>query len=121
MLYTPEQKRRRDESVWTLVQGVLAPIQFLIFLVSLGLVIRCLVTGEGEFAALMSVVVKTFDPVHHHAHRLHLGKGCIWTVPVCTRFLLGRRLQHAGTWVAHCLLSARQKTPIFSKNSLPNF
>jgi hypothetical protein len=33
MLYTPEQKIRRDESVWTLVQGILAPVQFLIFLV----------------------------------------------------------------------------------------
>lgn len=59
MLYTPEQKIRRDESVWTLVQGILAPVQFLIFLVSLALVVRCLMTGEGENMALYSVVVKT--------------------------------------------------------------
>lgn len=81
MLYTPEQKRRRDESVWTLVQGVLAPIQFLIFLVSLGLVIRCLVTGEGEFAALMSVVVKTLT-----LYTIMLT-GCIWEKAVFGQYL----------------------------------
>ncbi len=59
-LYTPEERRRRDESVWTLVQGILAPVQFLIFLVSLFLVLRYLQTGEGAFAATVSIVVKTF-------------------------------------------------------------
>ena len=59
-LYTPDERQRRDESVWTIVQGVLAPLQFLVFLVSLGLVIRTLVTGEGAFAADVSIVVKTF-------------------------------------------------------------
>ena len=34
-LYSPEERQRRDASVWTLVQGVLAPVQFLAFLVSL--------------------------------------------------------------------------------------
>ena len=34
-LYTLEERKRRDESVWTLVQGILAPIQFLVFLVLL--------------------------------------------------------------------------------------
>ena len=58
-LYTPEQRRRRDASVWTYVQGVLAPLQFLVFLVSLALVIRYLATGEGETAATISIVVKT--------------------------------------------------------------
>jgi 3-vinyl bacteriochlorophyllide hydratase len=58
-LYTPEQRRRRDATVWTLVQGVLAPLQFLVFLVSLGLVLRFLSTGEGQAAATVSVVVKT--------------------------------------------------------------
>lgn len=58
-LYTPEQRRRRDESPWTLVQGVLAPVQFLIFLISLGLVLRFLITGNGAEAATASVVVKT--------------------------------------------------------------
>jgi hypothetical protein len=50
-LYTPEQRRRRDDSRWTLVQGILAPLQFLVFLVSLGLVLRFLVTGNGYGAA----------------------------------------------------------------------
>ncbi len=58
-LYTPEQRRRRDASRWTLVQGVLAPLQFVVFLVSLGLILRYLATGEGAFAAHASIVVKT--------------------------------------------------------------
>ena len=58
-LYTPEERRRRDDSVWTLVQGVLAPLQFLVFIISLGLVIRTLTTGEGAFAADTSIIIKT--------------------------------------------------------------
>jgi 3-vinyl bacteriochlorophyllide hydratase len=58
-LYTAQERVRRDESVWTIVQGVLAPVQFLVFLVSLGLVIRTLTTGEGAFAADVSIVIKT--------------------------------------------------------------
>jgi 3-vinyl bacteriochlorophyllide hydratase len=50
---------RRDRSRWTIVQGVLAPVQFLVFLVSLGLILRFLATGEGETAAHVSVVAKT--------------------------------------------------------------
>ncbi len=59
-LYTVEQRARRDQTVWTLVQGILAPVQFLVFLVSLGLVLRYLSTGNGEFAATISIVIKTF-------------------------------------------------------------
>lgn len=58
-LYTAEERRRRDASPWTLVQGVLAPVQFLVFLVSLGLVLRYLANGEGHDAAVVSIVVKT--------------------------------------------------------------
>ena len=58
-LYSPEERARRDASVWTLVQGILAPVQFLIFLVSLFLVLRFLATGQGGDAAAISVVVKT--------------------------------------------------------------
>lgn len=58
-IYTPEQRRRRDQSPWTIVQGVLAPAQFLVFLVSLALVVRFLATGEGAEAATISVVIKT--------------------------------------------------------------
>jgi 3-vinyl bacteriochlorophyllide hydratase len=72
LLYTPEQRRRRDASVWTLVQGVLAPIQFLVFLVSLALVLRFLATGEGQTAATVSIVVKTF------ALYTIMITGCIW-------------------------------------------
>jgi 3-vinyl bacteriochlorophyllide hydratase len=59
-LYTPEQRLRRDATRWTVVQGILAPTQFLVFLVSLGLVLRALLTGEGLQAASISVVLKTF-------------------------------------------------------------
>ena len=58
-LYTPEQRRRRDASPWTIVQGVLAPVQFAVFLVSLFLILRYLATGEGLLAANVSIVVKT--------------------------------------------------------------
>ncbi len=58
-LYTEEQRARRDASRWTLVQGILAPTQFLVFLVSLWLVLSYLLTGEGLLAANVSVVVKT--------------------------------------------------------------
>jgi 3-vinyl bacteriochlorophyllide hydratase len=58
-LYTDEERRRRDRSPWTLVQGVLAPLQFLVFLVSVILILRYLATGEGFAAATASVVVKT--------------------------------------------------------------
>jgi 3-vinyl bacteriochlorophyllide hydratase len=59
-LYTPEEQRRRDETLWTLVQGLLAPFQFVVFLVSITLVLRCLYTGDGTFAADASVIAKTF-------------------------------------------------------------
>jgi len=58
-LYTDEERRRRDASPWTLVQGVLAPLQFLVFLVSTLLVWRYLSSGEGAALATASVVVKT--------------------------------------------------------------
>jgi 3-vinyl bacteriochlorophyllide hydratase len=58
-LYTPEERLRRDASPWTLVQGILAPVQFLVFLVSLALVLRYFLTGEGAEAAAVSIVIKT--------------------------------------------------------------
>ena len=58
-LYTPEERRRRDASPWTLVQGILAPVQFLVFLVSLALVLRYIWTGEGFTAASVSIIIKT--------------------------------------------------------------
>lgn len=59
MLYTPEERVRRDATKWTLVQGILAPVQFVVFLISLGLVLRYLGTGDGYAAATVSVVIKT--------------------------------------------------------------
>ena len=58
-LYTPEQRKRRDETKWTLVQGILAPLQLFAMLISVVLVLRYLKTGEGLFAANVSVIVKT--------------------------------------------------------------
>jgi 3-vinyl bacteriochlorophyllide hydratase len=58
-LYSPEQRQRRDTSRWTLVQAILAPVQFGIFLISVALVARYLMTGEGFALATVSVVVKT--------------------------------------------------------------
>lgn len=58
-LYDADQRARRDATPWTLVQGILAPLQFLVFAISLALVLRTLSTGEGAFAANISVVVKT--------------------------------------------------------------
>jgi 3-vinyl bacteriochlorophyllide hydratase len=80
-LYTPEQRRKRDATRWTLVQGVLAPAQFLVFLVSLALVLRTLATGEGMTAAAASVVVKTL-----FLYAI-MVTGAIWEKEVFGRYL----------------------------------
>jgi 3-vinyl bacteriochlorophyllide hydratase len=80
-LYSVEERHRRDESPWTIVQGVLAPIQFVIFLVSLGLVVRYLATGEGYAIAAASVVVKTV------ALYAIMITGSIWEREVFGRYL----------------------------------
>lgn len=58
-LYTPEQRARRDATKWTLVQGILAPVQFLVCIASAVLVLRFLATGDGLWIANLSVLVKT--------------------------------------------------------------
>lgn len=80
-LYTPEERARRDSSVWTLVQGILAPVQFVIFLVSLFLVLRFLSTGEGAEAATISIVVKTL------ALYTIMVTGAIWEKVVFGKYL----------------------------------
>lgn len=80
-LYTPAQRARRDATVWTPVQGVLAPIQFLVFLLSLGLVIYSLRTGEATDWALASVVAKT------GLLYLIMLTGCIWEKVVFGQYL----------------------------------
>jgi 3-vinyl bacteriochlorophyllide hydratase len=71
-LYTPEQRARRDATRWTLVQGLLAPLQFLVFAVSVALVLRYLATGEGFAAATASVLLKTL------LLYTIMVTGCIW-------------------------------------------
>ena len=58
-LYSVDERARRDATIWTLVQGILAPIQFVVFLVSLALVGRFLITGAGYDLATYSIIAKT--------------------------------------------------------------
>lgn len=81
-LYTPEQRRRRDSTRWTLVQGILAPVQFAIFLASLFLVLRYLATGEGYEAATYSIIAKTC------ALYLIMVTGSLWEHAVFGKYLL---------------------------------
>ncbi|SFK66365.1 2-vinyl bacteriochlorophyllide hydratase [Methylocapsa palsarum] len=83
-LYSPEERRRRDASPWTMVQGILAPVQFAIFLVSLGLVLRYLATGAGLSLAIASIVVKTL------ALYAIMVTGSIWEKAVFGRYLFAR-------------------------------
>ena len=80
-LYTVAQRARRDASVWTLVQGILAPVQFVIFLVSLFLVLRFLNTSVGAEAATISVVIKTL------ALYTIMITGAIWEKVVFGKYL----------------------------------
>ncbi len=80
-LYSVEERARRDASVWTLVQGILAPVQFAIFLISLVLVLRFLSSGDGAAAAATSVVVKTL------ALYTIMITGAIWEKAVFGRYL----------------------------------
>lgn len=81
-LYTPSQRKRRDESVWTLVQGILAPLQFLVFLISVWLVVRYLVTGIGYDIAAYSIVLKTVVLL------TIMVTGAIWEKVVFGQYLL---------------------------------
>jgi 3-vinyl bacteriochlorophyllide hydratase len=83
-LYSAEEKRRRDATPWTLVQGILAPVQFLAFLVSLGLVLRYLASGEGLWIATCSVVIKTL------LLYAIMITGSIWERVVFGRYLFAR-------------------------------
>lgn len=80
-LYTYEQRLRRDSSPWTLVQGILAPVQFVVFLISLALVIRYLTTGAGLDLAKQSIVLKTL------ALYLIMITGAIWEKEVFGQYL----------------------------------
>ena len=80
-LYTAQERARRDASPWTLVQGLLAPLQFGVFIVSVVLVMRFLLTGAGEQTAATSVLVKTLTLY------TIMVTGCIWEKAVFGRYL----------------------------------
>lgn len=84
VLYTDEERKRRDLSVWTLVQGILAPIQFIVFLISLALILYFLATGNGREAAEISVVLKTLT-----LYAIMIT-GSIWEKQVFGRYLFAR-------------------------------
>ena len=83
-LYTAAERARRDATPWTLVQAVLAPIQFVVFAISLVLVLRYLLTGAGEQIALQSVVLKTL------LLYAIMVTGSIWERRVFGRWLFAR-------------------------------
>ncbi len=83
-LYTPEERRRRDATRWTLVQGILAPLQFLVMAVSVALVIRYLRTGDGLVAAHVSVIAKTIT-----LYTIMIT-GAIWEKVVFGQYLFAR-------------------------------
>jgi 3-vinyl bacteriochlorophyllide hydratase len=80
-LYTPEERARRDRTPWTMVQGILAPVQFVVFLASLGLVLNYLATGQGLMAAEVSIVAKTL------VLYTIMITGCIWEHEVFGKYL----------------------------------
>ena len=84
MLYREEERIRRDSTKWTLVQGVLAPLQFVVFLVSLGFVFNYLLYGTYESAASVSVVMKTFILC------LIMVTGSIWEKAVFDKYLFAK-------------------------------
>ena len=71
-----------------MVQGVLAPIQFFVFIGSAILVVRYLLTGEGLTIATASVVLKTC------LLYLIMVTGCIWEKEVFGVYLFA----HSFYW-----------------------
>ena len=80
-LYTPSQRIIRDRTVWTKVQAILAPLQFIVCIISLVLVLRYLFTDEGYYIATVSIVVKSFLLF------LIMVTGAIWEKVVFGQFL----------------------------------
>ena len=83
-IYSLQERIRRDKTIWTLVQGILAPIQFLVFLVSLFFVIRFLITGLGYEIATVSIVIKTIILY------IIMVTGAIWEKTVFGQYLLAK-------------------------------
>lgn len=83
-LYTAAERVRRDSSPWTRIQGILAPIQFAVFLVSLFLVLRYLFTGHFQAAATASILCKTL------LLYTIMITGALWEHDVFGRYLFAR-------------------------------
>ena len=64
-----------------MVQGILAPLQLVVFLVSLALVIRYMATGDGFTLATWSIVIKTL------VLYTIMVTGAIWEKVVFGRYL----------------------------------
>ncbi len=70
------------------MQGVLAPVQFVVFLISIALILRYFSTGEGLWIANASVVAKTLTLY------AIMVTGAIWEKVVFGRYLFA----HAFFW-----------------------
>ena len=81
-LYTLEERERRDSTVWTVVQGVLAPVQFLVFLLSVFLICRYFLTGDGYIIATYSIILKTIVLL------VIMVTGAIWEKVVFGQYLM---------------------------------
>ena len=80
-LYTSAERRRRNTTPWTLVQGILAPVQFVVFFLSVILVLHYLTSGAGMAAATASIVAKTL------CLYAIMVTGAIWEKVVFGRYL----------------------------------
>ena len=83
-LYTPSQRIIRDRTIWTKVQAILAPLQFIACIISLALVVRYLFTSEGYYIATVSIVVKSCLLF------LIMITGAIWEKVVFDQFLFAK-------------------------------
>ena len=83
-IYSSQERIRRDNTIWTLVQGILAPVQVIVFIVSLFFVIRYLITNLGYELATISILIKTFFLY------LIMVTGAIWEKVVFGRYLLAK-------------------------------
>lgn len=58
--YTAEQIKRRQQSAWTLVQVIGAPIQLLVFIVSMGFVIYSMFSDDLFWVTNITILLKIF-------------------------------------------------------------
>lgn len=116
-LYTEAERARRDATVWTLVQGLLAPMQFLAFGISLVLVLRYLATGAGYEIATFSILIKTAFLM------VIMVTGAIWEKVVFGQYLFAPAFFWEDVFSfavigLHCLYVAMLWTNSMSPNAL---